>query len=91
MTREELMAHTRAEIEKHFDDILVLIGIAWNEGVRNERLRAERSVRVARWVPEPNRRNHWRCSSCGNVWGVPAMAMHYCPDCGAEMEETKDE
>lgn len=28
----------------------------------------------------------YKCSACGNVWSIAAMAMHYCPNCGAEME-----
>ena len=86
MTREEFMARARDKADEIQDAILKLAAQAWAEGVRNERNRTGRVVKVAHWVPVPNRCNHWRCSSCGNVWGIPAMAMHYCPDCGAEME-----
>lgn len=86
MTHEEFMAHARDKADESRDDILKLVAQAWAEGVRNERARAGRVVKVARWMPVPGRRNHWRCSACGNDWGVPAMGMHYCPDCGAEME-----
>ena len=87
MTREEFMAHARDKADEIQDAILKLAAHAWVVGVRAERARAGRVVKVAHWVPVPNRRNYWRCSACGNAWGVPAMAMHYCPDCGAEMEE----
>lgn len=86
MTREEFMARARDKADEIQDAILKLAAQAWAEGVRNERNRAGRVVKVAHWVPVPGRRNHWKCSACGNGWGVPAMAMHYCPDCGAEME-----
>ena len=86
MTREELMAHATEEADKIRDAILKRVSQAWSAGVNYERARAGRVVKVAHWVPVPGRRNHWKCSACGNGWGVPAMAMHYCPDCGAEME-----
>lgn len=86
MTREEFMSHATEEADKIRDGILKLVAQAWSAGVSNERARTWRVVKVARWVPEPGRRNYWRCSACGKAWGIPAMAMHYCPDCGAEME-----
>ena len=39
------------------------------------------------WVEEPDRARHWHCSECGTVQGVTAMAMNYCPECGARMED----
>lgn len=86
MTREEFMSHAMEEADKIRDAILKLAAQAWTAGVRNERDRAGRVVKVARWMPAPGRHNYWRCSVCGKGWGIPAMAMHYCPDCGAEMK-----
>lgn len=42
------------------------------------------------WVQEPDRENHWHCSQCGAVQGMACLAMKYCPECGAKMEDHKD-
>lgn len=44
-------------------------------------------VRRGYWVSEPDRERHWHCSECGTVQGMTAMAMNYCPNCGARMAE----
>ena len=43
-------------------------------------------VRRGRWVEDPNRRNHWHCSECKDVWGIVSRVMNYCPKCGAKMD-----
>lgn len=48
-----------------------------------------------RWIEcdEDGRRpkSHYECSICGGVWGVSAMAMRYCPTCGAKMDGGEDD
>lgn len=41
----------------------------------------------AQWIEEPDRYYHWRCSACGFVEGVVSKFYHYCPDCGAKMDD----
>ena len=43
-------------------------------------------VRHSKWVEDPDRRNHWHCRECKNVWGIACRVMHYCPNCGAKMQ-----
>jgi len=43
------------------------------------------------WVKEEDRVNHWHCKNCGLVEGMAHYMMHYCPNCGAKMEERKCE
>ena len=52
----------------------------------------------ARWSAEPVRHGHWetylteglrwKCSECGSRFETP---YHYCPNCGAKMDEVEDE
>jgi len=47
-------------------------------------------VRHGRWIREPN--CWYRCSECGSHY--PSIAnnidYHYCPNCGAKMDEEKE-
>ena len=43
----------------------------------------------AKWVYETDRTRHWHCSNCGDVWGITAMKMNYCPNCGKKMDLTE--
>lgn len=40
----------------------------------------------ARWIEEPNRKNHWHCSNCGVVEGLVCKLVTYCRFCGAVMD-----
>ena len=37
----------------------------------------------AEWLYD--RPHHFRCSACGNNWGLASIKMRYCPDCGSKM------
>ena len=43
------------------------------------------------WVNETDRINHWHCSNCEYVIGLKWSEYHYCPKCGARMDEEVDE
>ena len=45
----------------------------------------------AHWVNETDRINHWHCSNCEYVIGLKWSEYHYCPRCGARMDEEADE
>lgn len=43
-----------------------------------------------KWIAEADRKYHWHCSECGYVIGLMKMDAHYCPNCGAKMEEKNE-
>lgn len=47
-------------------------------------------VRYGKWIREPN--CWYRCSKCGSHYPsiVDNMDYHYCPNCGAKMDEEKE-
>lgn len=44
-------------------------------------------VRHSEWVEEKDRVRHWHCRECGLVEGMAHYMMHFCPNCGANMEK----
>ena len=56
-------------------------------------------VRHGKWIkyapadfPYPYHHDDYECSVCSTLWATKEIKnMHYCPSCGAKMDEVEDE